>query len=241
MSIEEEALAKRKSFARTLEPFARKYIEYENGMERVKATLTKDINREWSPELKRLIWQTKTIAMMAFGLKLIPTWRQEEERFKRDYRGTVFQTVKDAHQQMRIQVMSNTTRICIRYTIPVTLFCGAILGISQFIQIYNNKTTAFDYVAALGITGGLSRLHYGGVRGLIAGAVLGSAFGLVVGPAISYLMHYSDDTFEQRHLWEVCERLAVEHSIIGDKEFKYSMSRLMEGEKVDLMTERVQA
>ncbi|BFZ08934.1 hypothetical protein BsWGS_11973 [Bradybaena similaris] len=211
----------------TLEALARAYIAKETGMDRLRMVFRKDHKGESSPQIMYIKAALVPICAISFFYNYVPAYYFAKSEFIRQHNATAFRTATEAARKMSDYASLQGIIEGGRFSMKVTWFCASFLLISQALATYKNRTSAWDFTIASGITGGFARLMRG-PKGFISGSVIGMALGGVYGVVASGLLHLANMTEDVIHLEQVMSRLEVERSIAGDSIFKQRIKELTE-------------
>ncbi|XP_067685050.1 RPII140-upstream gene protein-like [Haliotis asinina] len=190
------------------------YMMKETGKDRLMKMFSKDHIGGWSPEVQFIKQVTTQTALITFLITSFIGGRHAREEFVRKHQATVFSTRFRAFRALQDSVFLRSLLDGGKWTAKVSLFTVSLLGISQSIAVYRNKSSPLEYSVGLGITAALLKCNLG-LKGMFAGGVFGAVMGLVGGTAIWGAMYALNETQEQRNYWKVQKLLEMEKASKG--------------------------
>ncbi|XP_046336196.2 RPII140-upstream gene protein-like [Haliotis rufescens] len=190
------------------------YMMKETGKDRLVKMFSKNHIGGWSPEVQFIKQVTTQTALITFLITSFVGGRHAREEFVRKHQATVFSTRFRAFRSLQDSIFMKSLLDGAKWTVKVSLFTVSLLGISQSIAVYRNKSSPWEYSIGLGITAAFLKCNLG-LKGMFAGGVFGTVMGLVGGTAIWGIMYALNETQEQRNYWKVQKHLEMEKASRG--------------------------
>jgi len=182
------------------------FIERETGQDRLRAMFSKDHNGEISNDLATVKQVAQTCGIFFFIVTSIAGGREARARFLEKNKATVYATKFRAFRAYNDAIFFGSMRFGIKWGLKSLLFAGLFMLTAQTVSVYRNRTSVTDYMLGGGLTCALLRMNMG-LRGLFAGGVIGCGMGLISGVGMYSLLHFSNETQQQRHFLYVHEAL----------------------------------
>lgn len=188
------------------------YLAKETGRDRLAKMFSKDHLNEVSPEIKFIKQVTLQSAGVTFLVMSALSGRQAKMEFIDRNKATVFRTRFQAFRRLHDVVFLYSMKEGAKWTLRVSLFSAAFLGISQSIAVYRNKSTPWEYCISAATIIGAMKINMG-LRGFLVGTGFGAVMGLCMGLIAYGAMKLTNETQEQRHYWQITRELEKERLI----------------------------